>query len=86
MRPTRRRAPTLAPAALLAALLAPLACNAGTQNALVTQPVIDLGDALTDVRQEHSALQEQSDSLRTQLSRPDGVLRRIGNVVGAPMP
>ena len=81
MRPIHRRG-----AAARAALLALAACAPGAGNENMAQQVIELGDALNDVRQENSALQEQIDSLRTQLARQDTIVRRVANLAGVPVP
>ncbi|MDQ3698370.1 MAG: hypothetical protein M3373_10150 [Gemmatimonadota bacterium] len=68
------------------------ACGVGPapdRDAALTESLIELGDAVSDIRQENALLQEQLDSLRAAVARQDTALWQLTNVVGSipvPMP
>ncbi len=50
------------------------------------QSLYDLQDLLVQMREETSLLQSQVDSLQFVVARQDTALRRIANLMGAPLP
>jgi hypothetical protein len=48
------------------------------------QALIELSDAINDVRQENAVLQEQIDSLRTVVARQDTLVMRLAALAGVP--
>jgi hypothetical protein len=62
------------------------ACSPGaaSTDSTLGQTVLDLGDAVNALRQESALLQEQVDSLRTQVARQDTLIRRLTAVVPVP--
>lgn len=50
------------------------------------QSLYDLQDLLVQMREETSLLQTQVDSLQGVVARQDTSLRRIANLLGAPLP
>jgi hypothetical protein len=52
----------------------------------LAENVVELGDAISELRQENAVLQAQLDSLRRMVARQDTVLRQLANLAGAPMP
>lgn len=52
----------------------------------LAETLIEMGDALSAVRQETATLQAQVDSLREQMARQDTVLRRLASMAGMPLP
>ena len=82
MRPPPMRC--LAPTIL--ALLLASACRPTTEADINTgQALLELGDAITALREETSLLQQQVDSLRLVVARQDSTVRRIANLAGVPM-
>lgn len=62
-----------------------MACAPASQEDLNTgQALIELGDAVNDLRRENSMLQEQMDSLRVALARQDTLVRNLANLAGVP--
>jgi hypothetical protein len=62
-----------------------MACAPASQADLSTgQTLIELGDAINDLRRENSMLQEQVDSLRVALARQDTLVRNLANLAGVP--
>lgn len=52
----------------------------------LAETLIEMGDALSAVREETAILQAQVDSLRQQMARQDTVLRRLASMAGMPLP
>lgn len=52
----------------------------------LAETLIEMGDALSAVREETATLQAQVDSLREQMARQDTVLRRLASMAGMPLP
>ncbi|MCU0634159.1 MAG: hypothetical protein MUE41_04735 [Gemmatimonadaceae bacterium] len=50
------------------------------------QAMVELSDALTELREEQVGMQAQVDSLRLVLARQDTVLRQLANLAGVSMP
>lgn len=48
------------------------------------QALIELSDAINDVRQESAVLQEQIDSLRLVVARQDTLVMRLAAIAGVP--
>lgn len=83
----RSHARSLAVGALLVALGS--GCQKLTNPAAdveLQQSLHDLQDLLVQMREETSLLQTQVDSLQGVVARQDTSLRRIANLLGAPLP
>lgn len=82
--PARRAGRALACAALAALPLAGSACGglAPQQDVTAAQVVIDLTDAVNDLRQENALLQAQIDSLRGEVARQDTLVRQLAGAMG----
>ena len=48
------------------------------------QALVELSDAVNDLRRENSVLQEQIDSLRVVVARQDTMVRNLANLAGVP--
>ncbi|MFN2397189.1 MAG: hypothetical protein ABR543_00880 [Gemmatimonadaceae bacterium] len=51
----------------------------------LAQTIIEMTDAINDLRQDNVFLQQQIDSLATALAKQDSVVRQIANAAGMPM-
>ena len=71
----------LAPAAVA---LAVAACGgiAPSSDVSTAQVIVDLTDAVNDLRQENAILQGQIDSLRQEVARQDTLVRQMAASVG----
>lgn len=49
------------------------------------QLLLELSDALSELRGQDAMLQEQIDSLRTVVARQDSLLARLANATGVPV-
>jgi hypothetical protein len=67
-------------------LLLGSACLPSRQDVDTAQALIEIGDALNDVRMSQSELQDQIDSLRFVVSRRDSVIRQLANLAGVVVP
>jgi len=70
---------------LLAALVA--GCQGAapsTADVSTGQMLVELSDALNDIRQDNALLQAQIDSLRGEVARQDTVLTRLAAAAGIP--
>lgn len=56
------------------------------ETGVLAQNVLDLGDAVSSLRQENALLQEQIDSLGKVVARQDSAVRQIANLAGIPIP
>jgi hypothetical protein len=72
-------------AALAAAAVGCTATNVGREAAFAEE-LIQLGDAVSALRQENAMLQEQLDSLQRAVARQDTVVRQIAAMAGVPAP
>jgi hypothetical protein len=81
---TPRRRPTVLRALSALALVGGLAgCRPSSDVDVATgQALIELGDAVNDLRRESSILQQELDSLRIQVARQDTLLRQMANLAG----
>ena len=84
---------TLAPLAararralLLGALSSAAACGGPASNVDAGQALLDLGDAVNQLRQDNAVLQAQIDSLRGVVARQDTIIARLANAAGMPLP
>jgi hypothetical protein len=66
-------------------MLACAACPASRADVAISEPIIQLGDGINDLRQDNAALQQQVDSLRLVVARQDTVIRQLANLAGVPM-
>ena len=75
-------------AAVAAGALAAAGCvqTPGGANATLGQSVVELGDAISALRQDNAVIQEQLDSLRLEVARQDTVIRQLANLAGVPLP
>jgi hypothetical protein len=71
--------------AMLALLLA-ASCLPSRQDVDTAQALIEIGDALNDIRNTQSELQDQIDSLRWAITRRDSVIRQLANLAGVAVP
>ena len=78
--PHVRRWLPIAAAGLLAA-----SCRNPQRDVTLAETIVELGDAVSALQQDNALLQQQLDSLRTQLARQDTLLRRLAATV-AEMP
>ena len=80
----RRLAPTVLALLLASAIVS--GCRPTTDADINTgQALLELGDAITALREETSLLQQQVDSLRSVVARQDSAVRRMANLAGVPM-
>jgi hypothetical protein len=75
----------VAAVAVGALALAACAQNPGDANATLGQSIVELGDAISALREDNAAIQEQLDSLRRQVARQDTVMRQLANMAGVPV-
>jgi starvation-inducible outer membrane lipoprotein len=84
---TRRAHPlrllAFGPAILLAGCLPRGLAKGDTET---QQALVEVSDALTDLREVDAALQLQVDSLARVVIRQDSLLRQIANLAGVPVP
>ena len=71
--------------ALLLVLVAS-ACAGPSSNVDAGQALMDLGDAVNQLRQDNAVLQSQIDSLRAVVARQDTIIARLANATGVPLP
>jgi hypothetical protein len=70
-------------AALAAALALGAGCRPRTDADIQTaQMIVDIGDAVNDLRRDSAALQNQIDSLRLEIARQDTLIRQLANLAG----
>lgn len=51
----------------------------------VGQTIIEVTDAINDLRQDNALLQEQIDSLSANVARQDSLVRQLANMAGMPV-
>ena len=87
--PARRRRRPLLPTLALVALLATLAgCGVfagGGGDIAQGELLIELTDAINEMRAQDAQLQEELDGLRAELARQDTVLARLAAATGVPL-
>jgi hypothetical protein len=76
--------PKLAVALCLVVLGA--SCLPSRQDVDTAQAIIEIGDALNDIRSTQSELQDQIDSLKWSITRRDSVIRQLANLAGVQVP
>jgi hypothetical protein len=72
--------------AAAAALLVSVSCLPSRQDVDTAQALIEIGDALNDIRMTQSELQDQLDSLKWAVARRDSVIRQLANLAGVAVP
>lgn len=82
--PSRKRAMRRSAAAF--ALLFAASCLPSRQDVDTAQALIEIGDALNDIRNTQSELQDQIDSLKWAITRRDSVIRQLANLAGVAVP
>ena len=85
MRPMRTH---LSRATILTALIVPVlvACTVDrTADIQQAEAIIDLGDAVNDLRMQASDVQFTVDSLKQVVARQDTVIRQLANLAGVPV-
>jgi hypothetical protein len=73
----------------VAALAAMVGCRVdpgGGPEAALAESIVELGDAISTLREENAILQEQIDSLRTAVARQDSLLRTLAGMAGVQAP
>ena len=85
--PARSKALTLAALAAAVSLAAAGGCVRLPSNDNISQGqlLLELSDALGELRGQDAMLQEQVDSLRLVLARQDTLLARLANATGVPI-
>jgi hypothetical protein len=84
---TRSRAGARLPGlAILLLVLGLAACGGPTSNVDAGQALLDLGDAVNQLRSDNAVLQAQIDSLRQVVARQDTIIARLANATGVPLP
>ena len=85
--PARPKALTLAALVAAVSLAAASGCVRLPSNDNISQGqlLLELSDALGELRGQDAMLQEQVDSLRLALARQDTLLARLANATGVPM-
>lgn len=73
-------------AVLLALVAGAGACAGPTSNVDAGQALLDLGDAVNQLRSDDAVLQAQIDSLREVVARQDTIIARLANAAGMPLP
>jgi hypothetical protein len=58
------------------------ACPASRADIAMSEQIIQLGDAMNDLRQEASELQQQVDSLRLVVAKQDTAIAQLANLAG----
>jgi hypothetical protein len=81
----RARNALLVPMLLLASLAGCQQLTNPGADVELQQSLYDLQDMLLQMRDETALMQSQVDSLQFVVARQDSVLRRLANVIGAPM-
>ncbi|HSA57869.1 MAG TPA: hypothetical protein VLE53_19305 [Gemmatimonadaceae bacterium] len=56
------------------------------QDLQVAQALVEIGDAMAEVRESTAFMQDQLDSLRWVVARQDTVIRQLANLAGVPIP
>lgn len=73
--------------ALLAIVTAVSGCLPATERDFqMAQTVIEMADAVNEIRQMSYELQDRVDSLTTIVARRDTVIRQLANLAGVPIP
>jgi len=68
----------------LVALSAACASPQSGSNEAIGATVLEMSEAITSLQQSQSELQEQIDSLRSDIARQDTLVRQIANLAGMP--
>lgn len=75
------------PLVVLALLLLVSGCTPASRDDVNTgQALVELGDALSEIRQDQTVLLDRLDSLSAVVARQDTVIRTIANMAGVPVP
>lgn len=61
------------------------ACPTSRADVAISEQIIQLGDGLSDLRQENAVLQQQVDSLILVVAKQDTVIRQLANLAGVPL-
>ncbi|NUQ11954.1 MAG: hypothetical protein HUU26_06420 [Gemmatimonadaceae bacterium] len=73
------------PAVLLAVTMA--GCLPATERDFqMAQTLIEMGDAINEIRSLQYELQDRVDSLTTVMAKRDTVIRQLANLAGVPVP
>ncbi len=73
------------PAVLLAVAMA--GCLPATERDFqMAQTLIEMGDAINEIRSLQYELQDRVDSLTTVMAKRDTVIRQLANLAGVPVP
>ncbi|MGI9078455.1 MAG: hypothetical protein ACR2G6_14175 [Gemmatimonadaceae bacterium] len=63
-----------------------VACTAvpSGSNEAIGATVLEMGEAITSLQQSQAEMQEQIDSLRSDIARQDTLVRQVANLAGMP--
>jgi len=75
---------TLAVALVVA--LAASSCLPSRQDVDTAQAIIEIGDAINEIRTAQSELQDQIDSLKWAIAKRDTVIKQLANLAGVVIP
>ena len=76
----------LFPAIPIALALAVTSCLPSKQDVDTAQTLIQIEDAINDIRQTQSILQDSIDSLRLEVVKRDTVIKQLANLAGVQIP
>jgi uncharacterized protein YdbL (DUF1318 family) len=73
-------------AMLCLAALGAMSCLPSKQDVDTAQALLEMGDAVNDIRQTLSDLQSQLDSLREIVVKRDSTIKQLANLAGVTVP
>jgi septal ring factor EnvC (AmiA/AmiB activator) len=73
-------------AVAFASLAGLTACLPSKQDVDTAQAIIQIGDAINDIRQTQASLQDEIDSLRLEVAKRDTVIKQLANLAGVAIP
>ena len=73
-------------AMLCLAALGATSCLPSKQDVDTAQAIVEMGDAINDIRQTLSDLQSQLDSLREIVVKRDSTIKQLANLAGVTVP
>ena len=73
-------------AVAFASVVGATACLPSKQDVDTAQAIIQIGDAINDIRQTQASLQDEIDSLRLEVAKRDTVIKQLANLAGVAIP